>query len=30
MATKTKPPKDAISLLKEDHATVRELLDELE
>ena len=30
MATKTKPPKDAISLLKEDHATVRELLDEFE
>jgi hypothetical protein len=30
MATKTKPPKDAISLLKADHATVRELLDELE
>ena len=30
MATKTKPPKDAIALLKEDHATVRELLDELE
>jgi iron-sulfur cluster repair protein YtfE (RIC family) len=30
MATKTKPPKDAISLLKKDHATVRELLDELE
>ena len=30
MTTKTKPPKDAIALLKEDHATVRELLDELE
>jgi hemerythrin superfamily protein len=30
MATKTKAPKDAIALLKEDHAAVRKLLDELE
>jgi hemerythrin-like domain-containing protein len=30
MATKTKEPKDAIALLKQDHEKVRELLDELE
>ena len=30
MATKTKAPKDAIDLLKQDHEKVRELLDDLE
>jgi hemerythrin superfamily protein len=30
MATKTKEPKDAIALLKQDHEKVRDLLDELE
>ena len=30
MATKTREPKDAIALLKQDHEKVRELLDDLE
>jgi len=30
MATKTKEPKDAIALLKQDHEKVRDLLDDLE